>query len=122
MLNTILSNLTLIGCAMIILSIFMGSNIGFSLWYNIGTVGQMFNKTKLLKGIGKLFVFVLGLALLAIGVTLLPYYIALAGIELDTTITQAFNVLAITLVFVQASIKYGKEAFDTFKNIVDGKK
>lgn len=122
MLNTILNNLTLIGCAMGILAIFMCSNIGFSLWYNIGTIGQFFDKKKLLKGFGKLIVFVLGLALLAIGITLLPYYIAVAGLELDSTVIEAFNVLAITLVFIKSSIKYGKEAFDTFKKIIDGNK
>lgn len=119
MFETLLTNLTYIGIAMGLLAIAYISNIFFSLFYNIKITKENFDKQKLIDGVLKVIVLCLGTATLSCVVTLLPIFAQYVGITLADEFIDTFNILAIISLFISSIFKYTKEAYDTFKNILN---
>ena len=115
----ILHNLTIVAYCLGSLAIFYIANICFSLWYNISGLGQQFDKEKIIKSLLKLLVFCIGLALLSIGITLLPIILSYAKIDMTEEVKELATQLSITVVIMTVAVKYLVEALGKLKKILN---
>lgn len=118
LIGMVLDNLKNIGFAVSLLAVFMLSNMAFSLWYNIKIVKEKFQIKKLIEGLFKIISFSIGLALLTIGITLIPTYITYIGIEIKQEVLDLTNISVIVYMFIDTIVFYEKQASETLKKIL----
>lgn len=118
----LLSNLTNVGFAVLLFIISYIANISLSLFYNVKINNEGFDKTKLITGLIKMFSVALGVALLAITITLLPIFLNHIGINIQEGFIESFSIITIISLFVNSIYKYIKEAYETLNNILNQKK
>lgn len=118
LIGMVLDNLKNIGFAVSLLAVFMLSNMAFSLWYNIKIVKEKFQIKKLIEGLFKIISFSIGLALLTIGITLIPTYITYIGIEIKQEVLDLINISVIVYMFIDTIVFYGKQASETLNKIL----
>lgn len=100
-----------------ILGISYLSNVILSLFFNIKITNQKLDKSKLLQGILKLIVLIVGTACLVVSIDLAIYVF---GIDTDTG--NAISIVAVIGTIGVAAFKYIKEAYDTFLSIINYEK
>lgn len=118
----ILTNLASIGYAMLIFVCAYLANMAFSLWYNIESLKQSFEKSKMIKGIVKGFIFIIGLSLLCGSITTLPIFANEIGWTIPDEYIDVFSNLVIVAAVLVVSAKYIKEAYQKFVKILNGDK
>lgn len=109
MFETILYNLEMIGCAMLLLAGAWLANTVVGVYYNTALNAESFDKKKLLHGAIKLLAVCLGSAIGCIVVTLLPMYLTAFGVEIPGEAADMFSVLAVAAIYAVAIVKYLKE-------------
>jgi len=92
------------------------ANFVFSLYYNVATLGEAFDKAKLKTGILKILVILVGTLLLVVGIVYFLDCIAQTGIVIEG-ITDGFSVGAIIIIYGAACFYYGSQAILTLKGI-----
>lgn len=116
--DMIVQNLINTGWAMLLFLICYLANMIFSLFLNIGKIGQAFDIHKFLQSIVKALVFVVGLTLLVIGVTMIPKFAQLMNWTVPEDFTQIFSGLAIIGSILYPTCLYAKEAFEKANDIL----
>jgi len=101
---------------MVITLILWGANFVLSLFYNVKTLGEEFDKVKLKYGLLKITVILVGTLLLAIGIIALLEYIARTGVIIEG-ITDGISVGAIIIIYGGVCVYYGGQAIITLKGI-----
>ena len=118
-LPAILDNLQTVGIGMLLFFLAYGSNMAFSIYYNIKVLGENFQITKIKNSILKLIAWVVGTVLLVVVVTTLPLFSAQAGLELPEDFVNTFSTLAILVLPVYASCKYAMMAYSKMKGVLE---
>ena len=118
-LPAILDNLQTVGIGMLLFFLAYGSNMAFSIYYNIKVLGENFQITKIKNSILKLIAWVIGTVLLVVVVTTLPLFSAQAGLELPEDFVNTFSTLAILVLPVYASCKYAMMAYSKMKGVLE---
>lgn len=118
MFQEIVSNLKLIGYAFLIFTCAYSANMTFSLWHNIKGLNQSFEWGRIRDSVVKLAVFVIGLMLLCVAITVLPIFADIIGWTMLEEYADLFTNLVIVAVFLTATCKYIKEAYEKFKLIL----
>lgn len=118
-LPAILDNLQTVGIGMLLFFLAYGSNMAFSIYYNIKVLGENFQITKIKNSILKLIAWVIGTVLLVVVVTTLPLFSAQAGLELPEDFVSTFSTLAILVLPVYASCKYAMMAYSKMKGVLE---
>lgn len=119
MIETILNNLTNVGSAMIIFAMAWASNCLFGLYGNIALEGEKFDWKRFLRSILKVFIFVFGLGFLVTVVTALPIFANQVGWAIPQEYQEAISSLALISVVMIVTVKYVKEAFQKFMEILN---
>lgn len=122
MTEAILHNLTNAGWAMLIFLCAYISNMAFSLYYNIKTLGESFTVSKLINSVYKVGSIGIGLTLLVVATTGLPAFANYIGWAIPDEYTQVFDDLAVLGVCLYVSCKYIAEAISKFTAILNEKK
>ena len=118
-LPAILDNLQTVGIGMLLFFLAYGSNMAFSIYYNIKVLGENFQIAKIKNSILKLIAWVVGTVLLVVVVTTLPLFSAQAGLELPEDFVNTFSTLAILVLPVYASCKYAMMAYSKMKGVLE---
>lgn len=118
-LQSILSNLTNVGWAMLIFCCSYLSNMAFSMYYNIKLMGQPFDYKKIINSCIKVGSIVLGLAFLVVAATALPAFANYVGWQIPKEYVEVFDSLAILGVCLVVSCKYIAEAVSKFGAILN---
>ena len=118
-LPAILDNLQTVGIGMLLFFLAYGSNMAFSIYYNIKVLGENFQITKIKNSILKLIAWVVGTVLLVVVVTTLPLFSAQAGLELPEDFVNTFSTLAILVLPIYASCKYAMMAYSKMKGVLE---
>lgn len=98
------------------------ANILFSMYLNIEVIGFKFDKQKILKSIKRALIVLLGTFALVIAVDAAAIYFAKYIPELNEQIKDLATVVMVIATIGRAALKYIKEAYATFVNILDSKK
>ena len=115
--DAMIVNLENVGIGLAIFVIAYLANMCFSLFYNIKMLGENFDKSRIGSGILKAVVFVIGMALITIGVTGLPVFAEVAGFTIPDEYVEDFSVAVIVGMPLYVSVKYIKQAHDKMQNI-----
>lgn len=110
-------NLENVGIGLAIFVIAYLANMCFGLFYNIKMLGENFDKSRIGNGILKAIVFVIGMALITIGVTGLPVFAEVAGFTIPDEYVEVFSVAVIVGMPLYGAVKYIKQAHDKMQNI-----
>ena len=121
MLQVILNNLLYISIAFGILIVSVLAKIFAKTFYNISTLKEKFDINKFLIGFLKMLAIGISTALLAIVVTLVPYLLQMAGLNIPSNVEDVINVGAVILLYFNGIKKYSVEAYDTVKDILENK-
>ena len=110
--DAMLVNLENVGIGLAIFVIAYLANMCFGLFYNIKMLGENFDKSRIGNGILKAIVFVIGMALITIGVTGLPVFAEVAGFTIPDEYVEVFSVAVIVGMPLYGAAKYIKQAHD----------
>ena len=114
-----LDNLCIIGVGMAIFICAFLSNMSFSVYRNISILHEGWSWEKFWKGITKAIAFLVGLTLLCLSVTAIPFFAERIGWVIPKEYAQAFSDLAIIGVILTVSASYALKAFGAFKEILN---
>lgn len=117
-LRAVIENLESIGIgALLFLGAYV-SNIGLGVWKNVKIEGYDFDWNKILSSIVKFAVLAVSIGLMAIVMSVIPYYIGFVGIEVEETTLQAIDSLIIIGAFLTATIRYIMDGVGKIKVIL----
>lgn len=122
MLNCLLNNLRLMG---ILIAMYVGSfgaNVLLGLYENISLAKEEFSKEKLINGLCKGGIVLLGSLLITIIISLLPDTLAAIGITVEEGMLDGISIVAIAGVMVSTILRYLKDAIGKFYTILYGEK
>jgi len=118
----LIKNLTYVAWGMVLLAIFWLANFAFSLYYNIKQLNEIFEFKRMLDGFYKLLAVIVGTALMAVGITLIPSFLTIVGLAVSNEVLQAFNILVVIGIYFEATYSYFTQAKETLANIVQFRK
>lgn len=98
------------------------SNMAFSLYENLSIKKEGWSWNKFWEGICKAVAFIVGLSLLCLSVTSIPFFADHIGWVIPQEYADVFSDLAIVFVILSVSCSYVLKAFNTFKDILNYKK
>lgn len=110
MFNVLLNNL---GLVTILVCMYLGSfaiNTVLGLYYNIGNIKETFSKEKLLTGLYKGAIILVGALSLTVIISLLPEVLAGFGIATETSMLEDISVIAMGGVLASIIAKYLSDA------------
>lgn len=114
----ILNNLTNVGIGLGIVVLSYLSNIFFGMWYNVHIMGDKFSWKKLGNSILKILAIGIGIVLLTISITLIVPFAQENGLPIPEEYQEVVQILAILTVCLSAALKYIKDAWEKFNNIL----
>lgn len=104
-----------------VLLLAFASNVVLSLYYNISMSKEKFDKKRLLLGIKKAVVLVVGTLLLAIAIDAATLLLADYVPDIGSQTHDIIKVVMIATTIGVAAWRYIKDAYNTFINILNGK-
>lgn len=107
--------------ALILAAILTGiivANILFGLYDNIGQKQQPFEWRRLVKGLLKGFVVIVGTMCLVVCFTLLPQIVEIWQLDIDTALLEAISVILIFVIYIYAIVQYAKSALSKLRDIL----
>ena len=116
--DTILYDLEMTGCAMVLLAGAWLANMILGLYYNTTVSGETFDSKKLLSGALKLLTVAFGTALISVVVSVFPVYLTKYGIEIQEDAISTFSVIVIATIYAASIIKYIKECISKLTDIL----
>lgn len=117
-LSAVIENLESIGIgALLFLGAYV-SNIGLGVWKNVKIEGYDFDWNKILSSIVKFAVLAVSIGLMAVVMSIIPYYIGFVGIEVEEATLQAIDSLIIIGAFLTATIRYIMDGVGKIKVIL----
>lgn len=118
MLESLISNLELIGILIVMLAGTTAANILFGLYDNIALKNEAFSRDKLLLGLKKFGVVALGSACLVIVFALLPGVLELWQVDVDPAVIEGISAVAIVVLYVMAIASSGADALGKLRDIL----
>ncbi|MEG1621094.1 MAG: hypothetical protein RR322_04195 [Oscillospiraceae bacterium] len=118
--NLIFSNLQTIGYGLFLFSVCWFANFMCSLYLNIGIIKEKFSWQKLLLGVSKLCVLIIGVGSLVLAFTLIPIYFTEIGFVIPDEWQEMFNIFGLVGIVITSAITYGKQALLTISDIFKG--
>lgn len=118
MIELIISNLEKVGLgALLFLGAYV-SNILLGAWRSVKIEGFEFEWGKIANSLAKFIVLGIGISLMSIIVSILPFYMTYVGIDIGEETMQIFDSIVIVAAFTTAAIKYVKDAYNKLKDIL----
>lgn len=110
LMKLILENLTKVGCALLIFVIAYVANMVASMYHNIGQIQQGFDPKKLLSSAIKVLCIYLSIALVTVGITIMPYFAQFVAWDIPEEFTELFTGMVIIVSVMYAACRYFAEA------------
>lgn len=107
--------------ALILATILTGiivANILFGLYDNIGQRQEPFEWRRLVKGLLKGLVVIVGTLCLVVCCTLLPQIIEVWQLDIEPDLLEAISVILIFAIYIYAIVQYAKTALSKLRNIL----
>lgn len=119
MIEAILCNLEKIGYGCALFAIAYVANILLGVWKNIKIDGARFEWRLIVSSAIKFAVLGVGIGLLSVAVTLVPYYTAYVGLVIEQETLDAISTLVIAGAFLTATVRYLADAISKVKAILE---
>ena len=121
MLSCLLENLQLIGVLILMYVGSLGANILLGLYNNINNLKENFSKEKLLNGIIRGGIVLVGSLVITVIISLLPDVLKALGIQTEANLLDGVSIVAIAGVLASMIVRYLKDAVSKFYSILYGK-
>lgn len=115
----ILKNLTYVGSVVLLIFIFQVDNMVFGLVDNVGLKGQKFDASKIKNWFFRSILTLLGIALLTLGVSLIPYIVSFTNIEIPAEYGDVITVALVIVTGYKSVISEANKAYEHFKTIMN---
>ncbi len=114
----IFANLQAVWFFAFVLAVIIVANIVLGTYHSIGKKKQTFKIKKLLDGLIRGAVVLVGVSLLAIGITAFFYGLALYGVPLSVDQLQVIGIMVLLMIFAIAIVKYVLGAYGNLRGIL----
>lgn len=121
MLNCLLDNLQLIGVLILMYVGSLGANTLLGLYNNINNLKENFSKEKLLNGIIRGGIVLVGSLVITVIISLLPDVLKALGVQTEANLLDGVSIVAIAGVLSSMIVRYLKDAVSKFYSILYGK-
>lgn len=121
MLNCLLSNLQLIGILILMYVGSLGANTLLGMYNNINNLKESFSKEKLLNGIARGGIVLIGSLVITVIISLLPDVLKALGVQTEANLLDGVSIVAIAGVLASMIVRYLKDAVSKFYSILYGK-
>ena len=118
MIELIISNLEKVGLGVLLFLGAYASNMLLGAWRSVKIEGFEFEWGKIASSLAKFIVLGVGIGLMSIIVSILPFYMTYVGIDIGEETMQIFDSIVIISAFTTAAIKYVKDAYTKLKDIL----
>lgn len=122
MFDLLLSNLFLILVLVIMYLGSLGVNIVLGLYNNIGSAKEQFSKEKLLKGLIKGGIILIGAIAITTNISLIPSILTALGITAEAALFESITVAGMGAVLISATARYLSDAIQKLYTILGVKK
>lgn len=122
MFEVLLQNLQFIGILILIYLGSLGINTVLGIYYNLKTVKEVFSKEKLLTGLTRGGVILLGGIIITVIISLLPAVLKNFGISADNQLFENISIISMASILISAITRYLKDALEKFYSILGFKK
>lgn len=120
MFETLLSNLKLIGILMAMFVSAFGANVLLGIYSNVATAREQFSKEKLIQGVIRGVIVMVGCIAITAIISLLPEMIQALGITVEDGALEGISITAMSAIIVSMIFRYLKDALQKFYNILYG--
>ena len=114
----ILKNLTYVGSVILLIFIFQVDNMVFGLVNNVGLKGQKFDTSKIKNWFFRSVLTLIGISLLTLGVSLIPYIVSFTNIEIPAEYGDVITVALIIITGYKSVLTEANKAYEHFKTIM----
>lgn len=121
MLSCLLDNLQLIGVLILMYVGSLGANTLLGLYNNINNLKENFSKEKLLNGIIRGGIVLVGSLVITVIISLLPDVLKALGVQTEANLLDGVSIVAIAGVLASMIVRYLKDAVSKFYSILYGK-
>lgn len=121
MLSCLLDNLQLIGVLILMYVGSLGANTLLGLYNNINNLKENFSKEKLLNGIIRGGIVLIGSLVITVIISLLPDVLKALGVQTEANLLDGVSIVAIAGVLASMIVRYLKDAVSKFYSILYGK-
>lgn len=115
---TVLINLEKVGIGVSLFLCAYAANMGLGAWKSVKIEGYSFDWHRITNSAIKFTVLGGCLALLTVAVSLIPYYVSYAGVEIESEALKMLDSVVIIGAFLTAAIRYVKDAIDKLADIL----
>lgn len=117
--ETILNNLSYVGSVIFLIFVFQLANMSFGIADNVGLKGEKFDVEKLKNWGIRTITTLVGITLLTLGASLIPYIVSLTSIAIPTEYGDVVTVSIIILTAYKSVLTEAKKAFEHFEAIMN---
>lgn len=121
MMTCLLNNLELIGILILMYVGAAGANILLGMYNNISNLKERFSKEKLIAGLTRCGIVLVGSLLITVIISLLPDILKALGVQTDANLFDGISIVAIAGVLSSVIVRYLKDAVSKFYSILYGK-
>ena len=121
MMTCLLNNLELIGILILMYVGAAGANILLGMYNNISNLKERFSKEKLIAGLTRCGIVLVGSLLTTVIISLLPDILKALGVQTDANLFDGISIVAIAGVLSSMIVRYLKDAVSKFYSILYGK-
>ena len=121
MMTCLLNNLELIGILILMYVGAAGANILLGMYNNISNLKERFSKEKLIAGLTRCGIVLVGSPLITVIISLLPDILKALGVQTDANLFDGISIVAIAGVLSSMIVRYLKDAVSQFYSILYGK-
>lgn len=122
MLNCLLNNLQLMGILIAMYVGAFGANTLLGIYSNLAQAKEQFSKEKLIQGLIKGVIVLIGSLAITVIISLLPDTLTALGITVEDGMLEGISMVAIAGVMVTTILRYLKDAMSKFYAILYGEK
>ena len=121
MMTCLLNNLELIGILILMYVGAAGANILLGMYNNISNLKERFSKEKLIAGLTRCGIVLVGSLLITVIISLLPDILKALGVQTDANLFDGISIVAIAGVLSSMIVRYLKDAVSKVYSILYGK-
>ncbi len=118
----LLNNIKLIGVLLAMYIVSFGVNVLFGVYYNTKSIKEQFSKEKLIEGLTKGAIVLIGGLLITTSISMLPSLVESLGITVEDGLFEGVSIAGIAGVLLTMTIRYLKDAITKFYAILYNKK
>lgn len=118
----LLNNVKLIGVLLAMYIVSFGVNVLFGIYYNTKSIKEQFSKEKLIEGLTKGAIVLIGGLLITTSISMLPSLVESLGITVEDGLFEGVSIAGVAGVLLTMTIRYLKDAIAKFYAILYNKK